>query len=199
MTGLQHLLVLGVFMLLGSFLIVSFWPRILLSLCRRALLNKGFGDGPVPLNTLYVQSEALFADPIHAALPAGSSRLMSYGTNLDTLYTVAWLDLSHGPQVLRVPDMAGRYYSVQFTDPSKNTNFAYVGKRTTGTGAGQYLITGPGWSGTPPLGMPRIASPNDSVLVLGRVFVADEADIHAAYALSRRIQLAPLGPPVPQV
>lgn len=75
MTGLQHLLVLGVFMLLGSFLIVSFWPRILLSLYRRALLNKGFGDGPVPLNTLYVQSEALFADPIHAALPAGSSRL----------------------------------------------------------------------------------------------------------------------------
>jgi hypothetical protein len=35
--------------------------------------------------------------------------------------------------------MAGRYYSVQFTDPSKNTNFAYVGKRTTGMKAGDYL------------------------------------------------------------
>ena len=31
--------------------------------------------------------------------------------------------------------MNDRYYSVQFTDPAKNTNFAYVGKRTTGTQA----------------------------------------------------------------
>jgi hypothetical protein len=46
---------------------------------------------------------------------------MSYGTNLDTLYVVGWLDLSKGPQVLHVPAMNGRYYSVQFTDPSKNT------------------------------------------------------------------------------
>jgi uncharacterized protein DUF1254 len=35
--------------------------------------------------------------------------------------------------------MAGRYYSVQFTDPSNNTNFAYVGKRTTGIQAGYYF------------------------------------------------------------
>ena len=67
--------------------------------------------------------------------------------NHDTLITVGWLDLSKGPQVLHVPDMAGRYYSVQFTDPSNNTNFAYVGKRTTGTEAGDYLISGPGWKG----------------------------------------------------
>ena len=72
------------------------------------------------------------------------------GVNHDTLMTAGWLDLSKGPLVLHVPDMAGRYYSVQFTDPSKNTNFAYVGKRTTGTQAGDYLITGPGWKGQVP-------------------------------------------------
>ena len=63
--------------------------------------------------------------------------------NRDTLLTIGWLDLSKGAQIFHVPDMAGRYYSVQFTDPSKNINFAYVGKRTTGTKAGDYLITGP--------------------------------------------------------
>ena len=72
---------------------------------------------------------------------------MTTGVNRDTLLTVGWLDLSKGPQVLHVPDMAGRYYSVQFTDPSDGTDFAYVGTRTTGTQAGDYLITGPGLAG----------------------------------------------------
>ena len=75
---------------------------------------------------------------------------MTTGVNRDTLLTVSWLDLSQGPQVLHVPDMAGRYYSVQFTDPSDGTDFAYVGTRTTGTQAGDYLITGQGWQGTVP-------------------------------------------------
>ena len=49
--------------------------------------------------------------------------------------------------------MAGRHYSVEQTDPSNNTNFGYVGKRTTGTEAGGYLIGGPGWTGSVPPGM----------------------------------------------
>ena len=89
---------------------------------------------------------------------------MTVGVNHDTLPTAGWLDLSKGPLVLHVPDMDDRYYSVQFTDPSKNTNFAYVGKRTTGTQAGDYLITGPGWKGQVPSGMKQISSPNNSVL-----------------------------------
>jgi len=85
--------------------------------------------------------------------------------------------------------MAGRYYSVQFTDPSNNTNFAYIGKRTTGTDAGDYLIVGPGWNGAVPRGVAQISSPNDSVLVIGRVFVASDSDLPTADALSKQIQL----------
>jgi hypothetical protein len=86
---------------------------------------------------------------------------------------------------------------VQFTDPSKNTNFAYVGTRATGTQAGDYLITRPGWSGQVPggkvpLGMPQISSPNNSVLVFGRVLVLNDSDVATAYALSKQIQLTPL-------
>ena len=88
--------------------------------------------------------------------------------------------------------MANRYYSVQFTDPLKNTNFAYVGKRTTGTKAGDYLVTGPGWKGIVPQGMKRISSPNNSALVAGRVFVENDSDLSAAYDLSKQIQLTPL-------
>jgi hypothetical protein len=88
--------------------------------------------------------------------------------------------------------MSNRYYSVQFTNPSNNTNFAYVGKRTTGTQAGDYLITGPGWKGQVPDSMKQISSPNNSVLVLGRVFVESDNDLSSAYHLAKQIQLTPL-------
>jgi hypothetical protein len=176
---------------LGTFLFIYFWPRLLLGVYKRAALVKGFGDGPIPLNTLYTQPQALFADPF-VSLPPGSSQLMSYGTNLDTLYTVGVLDLSKGPQVLHVPDIVGRYYSVQFTDPSDGTNFAYVGKRTTGTKADDYLITGPGWKGTVSHGIKQRSSPNNSVLVIGRVLVENSSDVSKAYNLTMQIQLMPL-------
>jgi len=165
---------------------------MMLYVYKRAILVKGFGDGPIPVNTLYTEPQKLFAEPITSQSASGSN-LMTVGVNHDTLPTVGWLDLSKGAQILHVPDMAGRYYSVQFTDPSNNTNFAYVGKRITGTKAGDYLISGPGWRGSVPQGMTRISSPNNSVLVLGRTLVESDADVSAAYALSKQIHLTPLG------
>jgi len=159
---------------------------MMLSVYKRGILVKGGGDGPIPVNTLYTLPQALFADPLHA--PSSASKLMTTGVNHDTLPTVGWLDLSKGPQVLHVPDMAGRYYSVQFTDPSNNTIFAYVGKRTTGTEAGDYLVSGPGWKGQAPGGITQIASPNNAVLVLGRTLVESDSDLPTAYALSKQIQ-----------
>jgi hypothetical protein len=190
MTHMEHLLLFGSVMVAAWFLFTYFWPRMLLSVFKRAILVKGFGDGPIPVNTLYTEPQTLFADPLHA--PASASKLATTGVNRDTLVTAGWLDLSKGPQVLHVPDMAGRYYSVQFTDPSDNTNFAYVGKRTTGTLAGDYLVSGPGREGQVPSGMTQISSPNNAVLVLGRVLVESDSDLSSAYDLSKQIQVTPL-------
>jgi hypothetical protein len=117
---------------------------------------------------------------------------MATGTD-HLLYVGGWIDLRKGPQVLHVPDMAGRYYSVQFTDPSNSANFAYVGTRTTGTAAGAYVFSGPGWKGTVPDGMTQILSPSNAALVVGRVFVEAESDLPTAYALAQQLQLTPLG------
>ena len=190
MTHAEHLLLFGSFMVASWFLFTYFWPRMLLSVYKRALLVKGGGDGPIPINTLYTEPQTLFADPLHA--PASASKLWTTGVNHDTLSTAGWLDLSKGPQVLHVPDMDGRYYSVQFTDPSANTNFAYVGKRTTGTQAGDYLVCGPGWKGQAPSGLTQISSPNHAVLVAGRVLVESDSDLATAYGLSIQIRLTPL-------
>ncbi len=169
---------------LGTFVFLYFWPPITYSAYKRAVVVHGLGGDPIPVNTLY-------AVPTLSSPSASNSSLLATGTN-DVLYIGGLLDLSKGPQVLHVPDMAGRYYSVQFTDPSDGTNFAYVGKRTTGTEAGDYLISGPGWKGDVSQGMTQIASPNKSVLVVGRVFVESDNDLPNAYGLAKLIQLTPL-------
>ena len=169
---------------IGTPAFLYLWPRFTVGAFKRAILRQGLGDGPIPVNSLY-------AVPGTASPSSSAGSLMATGAE-DLLYVAGWLDLGKGPQVLHVPDMAGRYYSVQLTDPSTSANFAYVGKRTTGTRAGDYVLSGPGWKGTVPKGMTAISSPGDSALVIGRVFVESDSDLPVAYALAKQIQLAPL-------
>lgn len=191
----KHLITFGSVMVVawvvGTFLFIFFWPHLVTNHFKRAIVGQGFGDGPVPINTLYAEPQKLFGDPLHTSLPPRSSKLMTVGVNHDTLLTVGWLDLSKGPQVLHVPDFSGRYYSVQFTDPF-NVDFAYVGTRTTGTHAGSYLVTGPDWKGQVPSGMKQISSPDNSVLVIGRVLVYGDSNLSTAYNLAKQIQVVPL-------
>ena len=169
---------------LAAFVFLYFWPRMTYSAFKRAIIRHGLGGDPVPINTLY-------ATPTRSSPAASNVSLLGTGTD-DVLYIGGLLDLAKGPLVLHVPDMAGRYYSVQFTDPADGANFAYVGKRTTGTEAGNYLISGPGWKGTVSQGMTQIASPNNAALVIGRVFVENDSDLPTAYGLAKQIQLTPL-------
>ena len=191
----NHLLIFGsvasIAWAIGTLLLLYFWPHLVNNVYKKAVLKQGFGEGPVPINTLYTEPQALFADPLHP--PPSASKLVTTGVNRDTLLVVGWLDLSSRPQVLRVPNFSGRYYSVQFTDPF-NIDFAYVGTRETGTQAGEYLITGPGWEGQVPNGMKQVSSNDNSVLVLGRILVYNDKDLSTAYDLAKQIQLAPLPP-----
>src|SRR6516164_1197268 len=190
---MNHLLIFGsvaiVAWIIATLLLVYFWPHLVNNIYKKAILSQGFGEGPVPINTLYREPQALFADPLHP--PASASKLATTGVNRDTLLVIGWLDLSRRAQVLHVPDFSGRYYSVQFTDPF-NIDFAYVGTRETGTQSGDYLITGPGWNGQTPHGMKQVSSRDNSVLVVGRVLVYSDSDLSTAYDLAKRIQLAPL-------
>lgn len=170
--------------LLGTFVFIYFWPQITVGGFRRAITKRGFGGGPIAINTLY-------AVPDRSSQSASRGSLMAVGTD-DVVYTGGWLDLEAGPRALHVPEMAGRYYSVQFTDPTSGANFAYVGKRITGTAAGDFLLCESRWNGSTPGGMTRIEVPHRSALVIGRVFAADDDDRHVAYALAQQIQLTPL-------
>ena len=135
----------------GTFAFVYFYPHIFYTRSEGRVIKRSLGikPGGIPVNTLY-------AMPALASPSLSKSALVRTG-NRDTLYTVGGLDLSQGPQILHVPDMAGRYYSIELVDPWLDI-FADVGRRTTGTRAADYLVTGPGWHGKVPDGMKQITS-----------------------------------------
>jgi hypothetical protein len=75
--------------------------------------------------------------------------------NSDTPYSFVWMDLRAEPIVLTMPAIEeNRYYSVQLID-LYTQNFAYLGKRTTGSEGGRCLIAGPAWHGKTPPGITK--------------------------------------------
>jgi hypothetical protein len=112
--------------------------------------------------------------------------------NADTLYSLAWLDLAKEPYVLSLPDEHGRYYMMPMLDGWTNV-FQVPGKRTTGTKAQKYLISGPGWKGTVPKGVTEYKSPTNLVWVLGRTYcTGTKADYQKVHKIQSKYKLVPL-------
>lgn len=113
--------------------------------------------------------------------------------NNDTLYSIAWLDLVQEPLILSVPDVGDRYYTMEMASLDSD-NFAYVGKRTTGTKAGNYAIMGPNWKGTLPVGVTALPrSRTNAALIIGRTLVYDSDDVNVVNRIQDQYKLTPLG------
>ncbi|MEN2738231.1 DUF1254 domain-containing protein [Microbacterium sp. X-17] len=95
--------------------------------------------------------------------------------NFDTLYSSAWIDLANGPVVIDVPDSAGRYYLLPLLDMWTDA-FAVPGTRTTGDGAGRFVLVPPGWSGDIPADAAVIHAPTSVVWLIGRTQTNGPAD-----------------------
>jgi hypothetical protein len=144
------------------------------------LAAKGMGSLPA----------AAFNSFAHATkLATPDERYVS--VNNDTVYSIAQLDLSGGPLLMHVPDTDGAYYVLQFVDAWTN-DFAYVGRRATGTAEGTYVVAPPGWSGDAPGGAHVIESPTDIATIVGRFAVEGEDDLPRVLALQSQLTLTPL-------
>ena len=112
--------------------------------------------------------------------------------NADTLYTTTWIDVSKEPWILTLPDMKDRYFLFPMLDGWTNV-FQVPGKRTTGTKAQTYAITGPGWSGELPPGVTEYKAPTGIVWILGRIYcTGTPEDYKAVHALQDQISVVPL-------
>jgi hypothetical protein len=112
--------------------------------------------------------------------------------NNDTLYIMAMCDVRPGPLVLHVPDTQDRYYVLQFVDTWTN-NFAYIGRRATGTAEAEYLLAPSGYDGDVPDGVRAVVeAPSGIFVIVGRIQINGEADAPEVHALQDRFTLAPL-------
>lgn len=158
------------------------YPLITMELTRRASTNV---ETPVGTKAPMGQFASL------RAYPDATFRTIT-APNADTLYSVAWLDLSAEPFVLSLPEMPDRYFLFPMLDAWTNV-FAVPGARTTGNGAQTYVIAGPGWKGTLPPGIELIRAPTNLVWILGRIYcTGTPEDYKAVHAIQDKLGLVPL-------
>lgn len=159
-----------------------FYPLISMDITRLQSTNieagKAFGKGP--MNTFV---------NIPAYPPADLKMVVR--VNFDTLYSIAWLDLTKEPIVVSAPDTGGRYYLLPMLDMWTDV-FASPGWRTTGTKSGNFLVTPPGWTGTVQEEFSRIAAPTPYVWVIGRTRTDGPADYPAVHEIQAGYKVTPV-------
>lgn len=159
-----------------------FYPLVMMDVTRKQSTNiepgKAFGKGPMNLFTSVAEyPSADFKGVVRV--------------NFDTLYSIAWLDLSKEPMIVSAPNTDGRYYLLPMLDMWTDV-FASPGWRTTGTQAGNFLVTPPGWTGPVPDGMARINAPTPYVWIIGRTKTDGPPDYDAVHKIQAGYKVTPL-------
>src|SRR5664279_2495366 len=161
---------------------IYFYPLLSMDISRRQFTNiepgKELGKGPM---NMFVN--------VPEYPPADFKGVVR--SNFDTLYSIAWLDLTKEPLIVSAPDTAGRFYLLPMLDMWTDV-FASPGSRTTGTAAGNFLVTPPGWSGTVPDGFRRLAAPTPYLWVIGRTKTDGPADYDAVHSIQAGYTVTPL-------
>ena len=158
------------------------YPLVLMDATRRQAVNveagKAIGRGPMNVFThVPIFPPADFRDVVRP--------------NFDTLYSIAWLDLTKEPMVVTAPDTQGRFYLLPMLDMWTDV-FASPGKRTTGTGAGRFGVVPPHWNGKLPQGVQRIDAPTPYVWIIGRTQTNGAKDYEAVHKVQAGYTITPL-------
>lgn len=110
--------------------------------------------------------------------------------NNDTLYLSADVVLDE-PYVLSVPDTADRYYVVNVFNMWQELEH-YIGRRTTGTHAGRFVLVPPGWAGSLPADATRLDVSTSKVWLWGRLRMVQGEPEGPVHALQDQFRLEPM-------
>lgn len=161
---------------------IYFYPLLSMDLTRKQSTNIGPGKefGKGPMNTFVSVRE----------YPPADLKVV-VRVNFDTLYSSAWLDLTREGQVVSAPDTDRRFYLLPMLDMWTDV-FASPGWRTTGTKAGNFLVTPPGWKGTVPMEMTHLQAPTPYVWIIGRTKTDGPKDYAAVHKIQDGYRVTPL-------
>ena len=144
-----------------------------------------------------------------AAYPSADNKFV-VRVNFDTLYSIAYLDLTKEPMVVSSPDTNGRYFLLPMLDAWTDV-FASPGWRTTGTQAQTFLIAPQGWRTDLrdraieefklPKDTQRIDAPTPYMVIIGRTKTDGPPDYDAVHKIQAGYTVTPLSqwgkPPQP--
>ena len=110
--------------------------------------------------------------------------------NVDTLYSVAWLDLADEPFVLETPDFGSRYYTVQLAYGDGSADVS-LGARTHGSKLPPVFVSRRETAS--PAEMVAVSSPTRHFMIAGRILVdpADPSDLDAVHELQAGTRVRP--------
>ena len=118
-----------------------------------------------------------------------SKAVVAPGAN--ALSSIAWLDLTHGPQVLHVPKVRGHFFVLALDDPYTE-DFRNLGS-VHHTKPGYYVIGGPGQHDLPiPTGTHRIDSDYSRVWIIGSTQLKGTNDLANVHRIQDGYTLTPL-------
>ncbi len=169
---------------------VYLYPLVTMDVTRKQMSNLPLGQIPGfgPMN--------LFVN-VPTFPPADMKAVVR--PNFDTLYSVAWLDLTAEPLIVSAPDTNGRFYLLPMLDMWSDV-FASPGSRTTGTEPANYLVAPLSWSGKVPAGCTLIQAPTAYVWIIGRTKTDGPSDYPAVHKIQAGLGITPLSawgkPPV---
>ncbi|HET8861663.1 MAG TPA: DUF1254 domain-containing protein [Solirubrobacterales bacterium] len=129
-----------------------------------------------------------FAHLRHFVDPAAKTIVAA---NVDTLYSLTWLDLSDEPALLKLPDTGGRSYLMPLLDAWTNV-FASLDPHTIGSDGGTLAITGPDWTGEIPAGARRIEAPTNNAWGIFHLHAHNRQDLDASRAIQGQLELEPM-------
>src|SRR5262245_47835129 len=114
------------------------------------------------------------------------------GMNVDTLYSLANLDVTNEPIVLVVPPMEGkRWWIMQIIDVWNDVPAA-PGSRTHGDKGGAFALVGSNFKGNLPAGLEQIRCDSSICMIGGRTYTAGPNDYSAVHKIQDGYKLIPL-------
>lgn len=170
----------------------------------RAIAEEGYIYGlPIVMNYAIMYEYAVDKNSSQYKAPFNQIRSLHHvasykdtaiiSPNSDTPYSMMFMDLRSEPIVLSVPAVTKpRYYSVQLIDGS-TYNFGYIGSRSTGDEAGDYMVVGPDWKGVMPPGIRKVfRSETQLPFAIFRTQLFNPADMPNVVAIQSGYKAQPL-------